>query len=233
MTEIKSIAMPAWKRVLDLLILLVFAPIVMPVGLLIAFYIRLVSPGPVLFRQIRIGRAGAPFTCFKFRTMKANAPTTGHEAHLRSLMRSDAPMVKLDRKGDPRLIPGGALLRASGLDELGQLINVLRGEMSMVGPRPCLPYEFAEYQDHHKERLAVLPGITGLWQVGGKNKTTFEEMIALDVRYAKSLNMCRDLRILLRTVGVLVAQIWETALPDRVSATNTKREYLTPIEARK
>lgn len=126
--------LPVWKRLLDLFCILVSLPVTLPLGLAIAAYIKLTSPGPVLFRQERIGYRGQRFWCLKFRTMRVNADTTCHQEHLKSLLKSDAPMIKLDVKGDPRLIRGGAFLRATGLDELPQLINVLRGEMSLVGP---------------------------------------------------------------------------------------------------
>ncbi|HAV60744.1 MAG TPA: sugar transferase, partial [Verrucomicrobiales bacterium] len=122
MAEIPTIPTPKWKRLLDFAVLLVLAPLILPVALLVALFVRLVSPGPALFTQVRIGRGGAPFVCYKFRTMKVNAATAGHEAHLQELIKSDVPMVKLDKKGDDRLIRGGALLRASGLDELAQLL---------------------------------------------------------------------------------------------------------------
>jgi len=200
-------AAPRWKRVLDLLLLLALSPIVVPVGLLIALYVKLVSTGPVLFSQTRIGFQGKPFTCYKFRSMKMNACVKGHEKHLENLMKSGVPMTKLDSTGDSRLIPGAAILRASGLDELAQLINVVKGDMSIVGPRPCMPYEFALYQAHHKLRLNALPGITGYWQVNGKNETTFEEMISMDVDYTKRQSPALDVRIILKTCFVLVKQL--------------------------
>jgi lipopolysaccharide/colanic/teichoic acid biosynthesis glycosyltransferase len=193
--------------VLDLLLLLVLAPLVIPVSALIAFYIMLVSKGPVLFSQTSFGFNGAPFVCYKFRSMKVDACVRGHEKHLQNLMSSGAPMTKLDSSGDTRLIPGAAVLRASGLDELAQLLNVLRGDMSIVGPRPCLPYEFALYEEHHKVRLHSLPGITGYWQVNGKNETTFEEMVAMDVEYVRRQSPALDVSILFRTVFVLLRQL--------------------------
>ena len=156
--------------------------------------VRIVSKGPVLFRQERVGYLGQRFMCFKFRTMFVNSDTNVHQGHLDQLMDSDAPLIKMDSKGDPRIIPFGKLLRATGLDELPQLLNVLRGEMSLVGPRPCLPYEYNKYQRWQKERFNTLPGLTGLWQVGGKNKTTFTEMICLDIRYARTRTLWLDLK---------------------------------------
>lgn len=208
--EYDGAATPLWKRVLDLVLIVLLLPILLPALAVIAVFVRVSSPGPLLFRQTRIGRNGIPFICYKFRTMKLNACTDGHERHLTSLITSNAPMHKLDHRGDSRIILGGRLLRSSGLDELPQLFNVVRGEMSIAGPRPCLPYEFALYSDRHKQRLAVLPGITGLWQVAGKNRTTFEEMIDLDLAYVRRLSFAQDLMILLRTVVVVVRQLSES-----------------------
>jgi len=205
--RLPTIATPLWKRGLDLLVILVALPVLLPVALMTAVFVRLSSPGPALFRQIRIGKSGVPFVCFKFRTMKPDACSSGHEQHLATLIASNAPMKKLDCLDDSRIIPGGRLLRSAGLDELPQFLNVLKGEMSIVGPRPCLPYEFALYRERHKRRLAVSPGITGLWQVTGKNRTTFEEMIDLDVAYAGRLSPAQDLAIMLRTGGTVLSQV--------------------------
>jgi lipopolysaccharide/colanic/teichoic acid biosynthesis glycosyltransferase len=125
-------------------------------------------------------------------------------------MNSDKPMMKMDSHGDPRIIPFGRLLRASGLDELPQLINVLRGEMSLVGPRPCVSYEYENYLPWQRERFNTAPGLTGLWQVSGKNRTTFTEMIQLDIKYARSKTLWMDLKIILKTVPALMVQMWET-----------------------
>src|SRR5687768_2940456 len=127
---------------------------------------------------------GRKFRIFKFRTMKVNAETQTHQNHLKDLISiSNVPMTKMDAQGDPRVIKFGGMLRSSGLDELPQLINVIRGEMSLVGPRPCTQYEYEQFQPWHKQRFRTLPGLTGLWQVSGKNRTTFNEMISLDIRY--------------------------------------------------
>jgi len=136
---------PSWKRALDIVCSIAALPVLIPLVTIIAMITKVSSPGPVLFKQSRIGLGGKQFLCYKFRTMKMNADTTEHRAYLNQLIGSNAPMVKMDAKRDSRLIPGGWLLRATGLDELPQIINVLRGEMSLVGPRPCIPYEYENY----------------------------------------------------------------------------------------
>jgi lipopolysaccharide/colanic/teichoic acid biosynthesis glycosyltransferase len=204
---------PIWKRILDISFLLLAAPTVAPLMLFITAFIKLVSPGPVFFRQERIGFGGKKFLCLKFRSMKVNADTRLHQDHLKDLIKSDVPMVKMDIKGDPRLIPFGAFLRSSGLDELPQLINVLIGDMSLVGPRPCTPYEYDHYEEPQKARFAALPGITGLWQVSGKNKTTFSEMVNLDIQYARTASIWLDIKIMLKTFPVLLRQIRESRNP--------------------
>lgn len=145
----------------------------------------------------------------KFRSMHVNADSSVHEQHTQHLIRSGKAMVKLDRSDDPRMIPGGQILRATGLDELPQLINVLRGDMSLVGPRPCMPYEFEEYEEWQKQRCNALPGLTGLWQVAGKNRTTFDEMIQMDIRYHRESSLWLDLVIIFNTIPALVAQVLE------------------------
>ncbi len=201
---------PPWKRALDLTCIVVAAPLWLPLGGLLALGIKLLSRGPAVFKQERIGYRGSRFVCLKFRTMVVNADTGVHQGHLARLMSSARPMVKLDAAGDPRLIPGGAWLRALGLDELPQILNVLRGEMSLVGPRPCLPYEYEQYQPHHRRRFDTLPGLTGLWQVSGKNRTTFEEMMELDLRYVDNRSLLLDLKIIARTIPAILLQVWET-----------------------
>jgi len=178
----------------------------------IALGIKLVSPGPVFFKQERIGRRRKRFVCLKFRTMKVGTNTLSHQQHLKELLQSDAPMTKMDAAGDPRLIPFGMLLRATGLDELPQLINVVRGEMSLVGPRPCTVYEFESYQPWHYARFDALPGLTGLWQVSGKNKTTFTEMINLDIDYATNKSLWMDLRVMAATFSTLASQVRQVRL---------------------
>ena len=206
------------KRALDALLILLALPFLIPLALLVALLIRGGSRGPVLFRQERVGHLGRGFRCYKFRTMFVNADPATHQGHLQQLMDSNLPMMKMDAQGDPRIIPFGRLLRASGLDELPQLINVLRGEMSLVGPRPCLPYEYEKYLPWQKERFGTVPGLTGLWQVSGKNKTTFVEMIQLDIRYAKNKTLIWDLKIILMTVPALILQLLETRRTGKTGA---------------
>jgi lipopolysaccharide/colanic/teichoic acid biosynthesis glycosyltransferase len=213
---------PRWKRTLDVVFILLILPFVLPLAVLVAVLIRMVSAGPVLFRQERVGYLGRKFMCFKFRTMFIGAETTTHQGHLQHLMKSDAPMVKLDAGGDLRIIPFGLLLRSAGLDELPQLINVLRGEMSMVGPRPCLAYECDDYLPWQRERFNTLPGLTGLWQVSGKNQTTFAEMMQLDISYARKKNLWLDLTIIAKTIPAIMGQV--------LSARNNKKKF--PVEDR-
>jgi exopolysaccharide production protein ExoY len=199
---------PRWKRTMDVVFVLLILPFVLPLAVLVAVLIRMVSTGPVLFRQERVGYLGRKFMCFKFRTMFVGAETTTHQGHLQHLMESDVPMVKLDARGDSRIIPFGLLLRSTGLDELPQIINVLRGEMSMVGPRPCLAYESDNYLPWQRERFNTLPGLTGLWQVNGKNQTTFAEMMRLDISYARNKTLWLDLTIILKTIPAILGQVW-------------------------
>jgi len=198
---------PGWKRSLDLICIVLSLPVVLPLMVLIVFWIRLVSRGPALFRQERIGQGGKKFVLYKFRSMKLNCGTSRHESYLRHLVRSDSPMIKLDLLCDSRLITGGCLLRAAGLDELPQLLNVLRGEMSLVGPRPCLTQEYAYFSAAQRERFKVVPGLTGSWQVSGKNQSTFSEMNAMDAHYSRHASLALDLRIMMRTPAALLLQM--------------------------
>jgi lipopolysaccharide/colanic/teichoic acid biosynthesis glycosyltransferase len=206
----RTLLVPRWKRVLDIALVLLALPLLMPLMICIAVIIWVVSDGPILFRQERIGLRGRRFMCFKFRTMHADNDSSIHRGHLDTLMVSGQPMVKMDLKGDPRIIPCGVPLRSSGLDELPQLINILRGDMSLVGPRPCVSYEYEKYLPWQKERFDTLPGLTGLWQVSGKNRTTFDEMIQFDIEYAREKNVAMDLLIIAKTVPALVIQMRDT-----------------------
>ena len=204
----ETASIPRWKRVLDITCVILTAPLWAPVAVLTAAIIKAVSPGPVFFQQERIGFRGERFMCFKFRTMHVNADTSIHRGHLEDLMASNLPTAKLDDH-DPRVVPGGIWLRALGLDELPQLINVLRGDMSLVGPRPCVSYEYEKYLPRHRGRCGTLPGLTGLWQVNGKNNTTFEEMMDLDLYYVHHKSLWLDLNILMRTLPAVLTQTAE------------------------
>ena len=202
-----------WQRGLDVLCSLLGLVVFAPVFLAAAVVIKLASPGPVFFRQMRIGRGGRSFQLLKFRTMCINADTSLHQNHVAQLINGSAndgeagpkPMTKLDN--DPRVIPLGNILRGACIDELPQLINVLRGEMSLVGPRPPIPYEVHDYLPWQKRRLDAMPGLTGLWQVSGKNKLTFDDMVRLDIQYSRTRSVPMNIMIMLRTPRVIVQEI--------------------------
>ncbi len=211
--DVFSRPIPRWKRIVDVTGALVLILAASPAMLATALYIKLVSRGPVLFRQARIGLGGREFTMWKFRTMHQNGKADlRHREYMAELIRgtnaADAPMAKLD-EDNPAIIPMGGLLRKSCIDELPQLFNVLAGDMSLVGPRPVIPYEVKEYLPWHFGRFDVLPGLTGLWQVRGKNRLSFNEMVRLDVRYARSISPTLDLEIMLRTPMVILEQLTE------------------------
>jgi lipopolysaccharide/colanic/teichoic acid biosynthesis glycosyltransferase len=200
--------MPGWKRVLDLTLIALTYAIWLPLMLLIMAAIKISSPGPIFYRQERVGFRGRTFMIFKFRSMKVHAQTSRHECHFQQLMRDGTPMTKLDA-GDSRIILWGHFLRATGLDELPQIFNVLRGEMSLVGPRPCTRLEFEKYEEWVRERVNAPPGLTGYWQVNGKNRTTFQQMIEMDLFYAKNASVRLDLWIMVKTPAALFAQTLE------------------------
>jgi lipopolysaccharide/colanic/teichoic acid biosynthesis glycosyltransferase len=218
--------MPGWKRFLDLTLIVLTSPIWLPLMLLVMAAIKISSPGPIFYRQERIGFRGRPFMIFKFRSMKVNAQTSWHESHFRQLMRDGSPMTKLDAS-DPRIIPWGRFLRATGLDELPQIFNVLRGEMSLVGPRPCTRLEFERYEDWQQERIGSHPGLTGYWQVSGKNKTTFQQMIEMDLFYTKNLSLGLDLWIIIKTPSAIFLQTRELMQPGTVAVVKLSAEAQT------
>jgi lipopolysaccharide/colanic/teichoic acid biosynthesis glycosyltransferase len=204
-----AIQPPRWKRWLDVLLSSTALVVLSPLFLLIAVTIRASSPGPILFRQERVGYMGRTFFCLKFRTMHVNAGAHVHRDYVQGLIRSEIAMRKLDGRHDPRVYAFGRFLRATSLDELPQLINVLRGEMSLIGPRPCIPYEYERFLPWHRHRVDTLPGLTGLWQVSGKNKTTFAEMIRLDRTYARKKSFLLDILIVVWTIPVMLEQFLE------------------------
>lgn len=225
-----NLGMPRWKRVLDVCCILLSLPVVLPVALVIFLIIRRFSPGPILFMQERMGYRGEKFMCLKFRTMHCGAETGSHQSHLKDLMQSNVPMTKMDNRGDSRIIPFGKILRSSGLDELPQLINVLQGDMSLVGPRPCLPYEAQQYEEWQRERFNGIPGLTGLWQVSGKNRTTFTKMIQLDIEYTRRKSLLLDLWIIAMTIPALLIQIRDLNQQKRLQR-RQQQNMETPVGA--
>jgi lipopolysaccharide/colanic/teichoic acid biosynthesis glycosyltransferase len=228
---VESVRIPIWKRALDITCLLLTLPTVLPVMLLIALIIKVGSAGPVMFKQERVGFLGQRFTLFKFRTMIPGACTVVHEQYVANLIDNDRPMTKLDAHGDVRLIPLGRLLRAAGLDELPQLINVLLGDMSLVGPRPCVPREYEKYLPCQMERFQTLPGLTGLWQVSGKNRTTFNQMIDLDIQYVRSKSLGLDLKIMLKTIPAVIVEV-EDLQEGTIPTQNSPMTSPTAIKSR-
>ncbi|MFN8441146.1 MAG: sugar transferase [Caldilineaceae bacterium] len=203
-------------RALDLTVTILGLLVLWPLFPVLALLIKLDSPGPVFFVQERVGSRlrienGRPvweiqnFKMYKFRSMRNKADQTLHQEHIKAFARGelstngkDANPFKL--ANDPRITKVGAILRKTSLDELPQLINVLKGEMSLVGPRPVPAYEVAEYQEHHFERLAARPGLTGLWQLNGRSRVSFEEMIQMDIDYVRKQSVWQYLRILILTI---------------------------------
>ncbi len=199
------------KRVSDIVIAVLALSVLSPLWLVIALLIKLDSKGPVFYRQERVGMDGRIFLVWKFRTMRVNADSEIHREYQRKLIAGDAeanvgdatsPAYKL--RNDPRVTRVGKVLRRFSLDEAPQLFNVLRGDMSVVGPRPPIPYEVEAYELWHRKRLDMKPGLTGLWQVSGRNRVSFEEMVKLDLFYIENWSMLFDLKIILRTVLVLL-----------------------------
>jgi lipopolysaccharide/colanic/teichoic acid biosynthesis glycosyltransferase len=199
-----------FKRALDIAGSLALLTMLLPAFLLIAVLVKLKSPGPVFFRQKRIGAKAQPFTMLKFRSMHLNADNAIHQQYVNWFItasdqekKSAVGVFKLTN--DPRITPIGNFLRKSSLDELPQLWNVLRGDMSLVGPRPPLEYEVQKYAPWHCRRvLEAKPGITGLWQVTGRSRTTFDEMVRLVLRYARKVSIWTDIKILLATPRAVI-----------------------------
>ncbi len=199
------------KRAFDLIIALLALALLSPVWLVIALLIKLDSEGAVFYKQERVGMDGRLFLFYKFRTMRAGADDATHREYLKQYIAGDAetnlgdeekPVYKLH--GDSRITRVGRLLRRLSLDELPQLLNVVRGDMSIVGPRPPIPYEVEAYELWHRKRLDMKPGLTGLWQVSGRNRLPFEEMVRLDLFYIENWSLLLDLRIILRTLPVML-----------------------------
>jgi lipopolysaccharide/colanic/teichoic acid biosynthesis glycosyltransferase len=183
-----------------------------PVWLIVTIIIKYDSPGPVLFRQERVGMDGRIFLCYKFRTMRVDSDDTIHrEAYRKNIDGGDAANAGDDEapvfgkvRNDPRVTRAGRWLRRSSLDEMPQFLNVLKGDMSMVGPRPPIPYEVKEYDIWHRKRLDMKPGITGLWQVSGRNRLPFDEMVRIDLYYIENWSFWFDLKIMLLTLPAVL-----------------------------
>jgi lipopolysaccharide/colanic/teichoic acid biosynthesis glycosyltransferase len=197
----------ALRRTLDIVVAGALLLVLSPLLIAIAIAVRLDSEGPVLFRQRRVGRGRGEFTMLKFRTMCHDADATRHRNYVQTLIDGSreserGQLYKLSV--DDRVTRVGRFLRSWSLDELPQLFNVLRGQMALVGPRPVIPYEVEMYPDAYLRRFAVKPGLTGLWQVSGRNERTYDEMVSFDIEYAEAASLLLDLRILAKTVPVVL-----------------------------
>jgi exopolysaccharide biosynthesis polyprenyl glycosylphosphotransferase len=202
--SIKQNSLNRWQqaitRLVDMSISLLILALGIPLWVCIAIAIRMDSPGPVIYKQTRIGLNGKPFKVYKFRSMYQNA-----DQILANLMRyneAQGPLFKM--RDDPRITPVGKFLRRTSFDEFPQLINVLRGEMSLVGPRPPLPQEVAQYEDWQKGRLTIMPGLTGLWQVRGRSDLSFDEGVLMDLYYISNWSLRLYFQILLRTIPAVL-----------------------------
>lgn len=201
------------KRVLDIILATVALCLLAPLMVAVAIAVALSSRGPVIFKQTRVGQGGLPFTFYKFRSMRTQADESIHRDFVAELITSgDAPAAADDSatpfkiKDDPRLTAFGRFIRRTSIDELPQLFNVLKGDMSLVGPRPPIPYEARKYQAWHLRRvLSVKPGMTGIWQVEGRSRVPFNEMVRMDLRYIRNCSLGLDLRILAKTLPAVLA----------------------------
>ena len=210
-----AVTIPVWKRLIDIVFSVCFLLLVAPLMVAISLAIKIVSPGPVFFKQQRVGYKGRIFTLMKFRTMNVSVQTKSHSNYMKELIHGESneneqPMKKLD-EDNPDIFSIGRFLRATCLDELPQMLNVIKGDMSLIGPRPCLIYEAKEFRPWHMNRFDILPGITGLWQVSGKNEMTFREMIRLDLRYINNLSVIMDLQIIYKTALYIFDKIFSYA----------------------
>ncbi len=204
---------PWWKGIFDRLLALLSIVLLSPLSVLIVIGIRLDSPGSPIFCQERVGKDGHRFTAYKFRTMHINNDDSEYKEYLQKYILENAP-YRLDQQGrgiykvvdDPRVTKFGALLRKTNLDELPQLFNVLKREMSFVGPRPDIPFAVEMYNDWQRKRLSATPGITGLWQVCGRKSLSFDDMVRLDIDYIERQSPLLDAKILLRTAGSVLTR---------------------------
>ena len=198
------------KRLLDILFTLL---ILLPLGIvmaLVAIFIRLDSAGPIFFRQQRVGRNGVPFEMLKFRSMYINCDDTSHRAAIarylndQKVQSSEAGALSYKQTNDPRITRVGRFIRKTSIDELPQFFNVLRGEMTLVGPRPPLPFEVEQYRSHDMLRLSGTPGLTGTWQVYGRSRVPFHSMVEMDIEYLQHPSLRKDLKLIALTVPVMI-----------------------------
>jgi lipopolysaccharide/colanic/teichoic acid biosynthesis glycosyltransferase len=204
-----AVRLPRGKRTFDIAVASVALLLLAPLFVAVWLAVRLTSPGGALFRQTRVGRYGRPFVMYKFRSMVVDCPDDLHRAYVKQLLNADDPatggtsgLYKLE--ADPRVTRVGRLLRRTSLDELPQLLNVLRGDMSLVGPRPALPWEAELFAPAHYRRFLVPPGLTGLWQVSGRNRLSMRDGLDLDLEYVRRQSFRLDLSILARTLPAVL-----------------------------
>jgi lipopolysaccharide/colanic/teichoic acid biosynthesis glycosyltransferase len=198
-----------WKRPLDLFVGGILMLVLTPLMACLALLVRADSPGPAFFRQERVGRTGKPFRIWKFRSMRVDSDPVAHQQLAAAWFAADDSVRGYRTHRDSRVTRMGGFLRKTSLDELPQLINVLRGEMSLVGPRPAIPYELAYYAPAHFERQKLLPGITGLWQVNRRDRLSADEMMKLDLKYLSVCSLWVDLKILALTVPAVVTDVFQ------------------------
>lgn len=206
----KPLNAPFWeeKRILDIILSSVALVILSPIFLIVAIGIKLSSKGPVIFKQERIGKDGRPFWFYKFRSMHMRNSNSRHREYVQNFIKNkdhcESEKIKVYKiMNDPNIFKFGKFIRRTSIDELPQLFNVIKGNMSLIGPRPCLDYEWSCYEEWHKKRLNVLPGCTGLWQALGRSSVTFQEMVILDLYYISNISLWLDLKIFLRTIPVI------------------------------
>lgn len=198
------------KRALDLMVALVLIVLLSPFMAVIAALIKITSRGPVLFVQERVGHNGQIFNFYKFRSMIVDGDENGHRETMAKVIGENMPVGQhgqspvFKQKDDPRITPVGRVMRRFSIDELPQLVNVVKGDMSLIGPRPPIPYEVAMYRERHRRRLEAQPGITGLWQVSGRNRLSFEDMVSLDIHYIENWSLSLDIRIAAKTIWAVL-----------------------------
>jgi lipopolysaccharide/colanic/teichoic acid biosynthesis glycosyltransferase len=208
----ESRAANAMRRCLDVVFALALILLLGPLLIGVAAAVRIDSRGPAFFRQRRVGYMEREFTLFKFRSMRVDADPRGHQEYVTSLIKGESETPSGDGESlyklavDNRITPVGRWIRRWSLDELPQLFNVVKGDMTLVGPRPAIPYEVSEYPTWYHERFSVKPGLTGYWQVSGRSERTYEEMVRLDIEYAERRSLGLDLRILLKTPWVVLSR---------------------------